>query len=78
MPWNSKDNTQTQWLYASFYFEGIIGIVAIVCRKSKLDEIYLTQSQINRGGKILPLYLIICLALMVLLLIKSGVEKGKN
>ena len=77
MSWNSKDDRQDQWMYGAIYFGCIISIMAIVFRKSKLDKINLTQSQINRGGKIVPIYLVLCLALMVLLLIKSGIEKEK-
>ena len=77
MPWSSKDNKQNQWLYASIYFGAIIGIIAIVFRKSKLDEINVTQSQINRGRRIVPIYLFLSLALMIGLLIKFGIEKGK-
>ena len=77
MPWNSENDKQNQWMYGAIYFGCVIGIMAIVFRKSKLDKINLTQSQISRGGKIVPIYLFLSLTLMVVLLIKSGIEKGK-
>jgi hypothetical protein len=77
MPWSSKENKQNQWLYASIYFGSLIGFISIVFRKSKLDQINVTQSQLDRANKILPFYLAVCLILAIILLIKLGLEKGK-
>ena len=77
MPWNSKANKSSQWLYASLYFGGFIALIALIFRKKKLDSINVTQKQIDRSRIIIPVYLVVCLILLVALLVKSGVDKGK-
>ena len=77
MPWSSKTSRPMQWFYGFIYFGIFITVIALVFRKSKLNNVVVTQKQINRGRKILPIYLAVCIVLLAFLLIKLGVEKGK-
>ncbi len=77
MPWSSKASRPMQWFYGTLYFGVIITVISIIFRKSKLEKVVVSQTQIDRGRSILPIYLASCLILLLVLLIKSGVEKGK-
>jgi len=71
MPWSSTASKSVQWFSGFIYFGILIGIVALIFKKSSLDKVEVTQKQINRCRTILPLYLAFCIVLLTVLLIKS-------
>ena len=77
MPWSLKISRPMQWFCGILYFGTFIRIIVLVFKKSKLDKVTLSQKQIDTGRTILPIYLVLSIALLAFLLIKSGIEKGK-
>jgi hypothetical protein len=77
MPWSSDTSRPLQWLFGFIYFGILITIILLLFKKSKLDKVEVSQKQIDRGRNILPIYLVLCIVLLVALLIKSGIERGK-
>jgi len=77
MPWSSKETKSVQWFYGTIYFGILYAVIAMIYQKGKLEKVTVTQRQIKRCKLILPIYLTVCILLLVALLIKLGVEKGK-
>ncbi len=76
-PWSSNDTKSIKWLYALFYIGFLFALLSIFFKQSKLDKIDVSQKQIDRCRTILPVYLTLCMILLTVLLIKSGIENGK-
>jgi len=76
MPWSSEDSKGMQWFKASLYFGGPILLIATIFNQKKLDKVSVTDDQIHRGKKILPVYLTISIIILAVLLIRHGVRKG--
>ena len=76
MPWSSNDSKGMQWIKSALYFLIPILLLTLIFNKKKLDTIPVTDSQINRGRIILPLYLIVSFASFICLLIRHGIVKG--
>jgi uncharacterized membrane protein YagU involved in acid resistance len=77
MPWDADSSKSTQWLFGFLYFGVVIAIILSAFSKEKLDKVEVTQKQMNRAKTILPIYLTLCILLLAILLINSGIEKGK-
>ncbi|ANH80060.1 hypothetical protein A8C56_02840 [Niabella ginsenosidivorans] len=69
MPWKSDSPKKEQCFFASIYFGVILLIFSFLFSKKKLEEIEVTENQINKCRKILPIYFSVSLALLILLLI---------
>ena len=77
MPWDANSSKSTQWSFGFLYFGILIAIILSVFSKDKLDKVEVTQKQMDRARTIVPIYLTLCIVLLAILLIKSGIEKGK-
>jgi len=77
MPWAFLSKGFGKWFFAMLSYFILIGSLAIVFPRRKLDKVEVTQKQIDRARKAVPCYLFICVLLLAILLVKSGVEKGK-
>jgi hypothetical protein len=76
MPWRSDEGKGVQWFKGALYFMTPIILFAAIFRKKKLDSIEVSDEQINRGRKILPIYILISLILLTVLLVRRGMNKG--
>jgi hypothetical protein len=76
MPWSSDESKGMQWLKASLYFGLPIIFISLVFNHKRLDKVPVTDNQIYRGRKILPVYLAVSIILLMVLLIRYGVRKG--
>lgn len=76
MPWNSNEGRIMRWIKSGVYFLAPIVLLSIVFNKRKLDTVPVTDRQIYRGRRILPIYIILSIILLVVLLIRHGVRKG--
>lgn len=77
MPWSSKTSKPIQWLYGLVYFGALIIAILLIFKKSRLEKMNVSDKQIKRGRKILPIYFAACILVLMVLLIKLGIEKGK-
>lgn len=77
VPWKSTDERSTQWLFATLYFCTFIILFALIFKKNVLNKIQVSEKEISRCKRILPIYLGMCLMLLLILLVKLGIEKGK-
>lgn len=76
IPWKIEDSKLDQWL-SGFLFFGVFTLIAIVIlKKRRLEKIEISQNQIDRARIIVPIYLVLCILLLAILLIKSGIERG--
>jgi hypothetical protein len=75
MPFNSKDKT-IQWFQAAFYFVTLIVIFILLFPKRKLDEQEISETSILKAKKILPWYFVATVLLVIILLLRLGVQKG--
>lgn len=71
-----SEGKRLHWLSFTIYFVAPVLVLAIVFNKKKLDEVSVTQKQINRGRTVLPIYMTLSIVLMVILLIRHGINKG--
>jgi hypothetical protein len=76
MPWNSQESKALQWLKAAIFFTIPILLISIVFTKKKLDSVSVTDNQISKAKRILPVYFFLSIALLVILLIRHGLRKG--
>ena len=76
MPWSSQESQGMQWFKASIYFGIPIILIATVLTQKRLDKVPVTNNQIYRARKILPVYLALSIILLVILLIRDGIRKG--
>lgn len=77
MPWSPDVPASLEWLSGFIYFGTLVTVMLLLFRKSRLDKIEVSQKQIDRCRTILPVYLALCIALLFVLLVRSGIEKGK-
>lgn len=77
MPWSSKEAKPVRWLYGTLYFGILYTLISITFKKSVLEKIVVTPEQIKKCKILLPIYLIACIILLLGLLLKLGIEKGK-
>ncbi len=76
MPWSSQESKAVQWLKAAIYFTIPLVLFSNIFSKEKLDKVPVTDRQIHRDRKILPIYIILSIALLMILLLRHGVRKG--
>ncbi|SHF95324.1 hypothetical protein SAMN02745131_03944 [Flavisolibacter ginsengisoli DSM 18119] len=76
IPWSSDESKGIQWFKASLYFGLPILLISTVFNPKKLDKVPVTDSQIYRGRKILPVCLTLSIILLMALLIRLGIRKG--
>ena len=76
LPWSSGERKGMQWLKVSLYFGVPIILIATVFNHRRLDKVAVTDKQIYRGRKILPIYLALTIILVMVLLIRHGVKIG--
>jgi hypothetical protein len=77
MPWSSDETKSVRWVYGTIYFGILYTIISMVFKKNTLEKVIVTPSQIKRCKTVLPIYLIASIALLLGLLIKLAIEKGK-
>ena len=77
MPWSSKETKLMRWVYGTTYFVISYTLISMIFKKSILEKIIVTPEQIKRCKIVLPIYLIASLALLLGLLLKLVIEKGK-
>jgi hypothetical protein len=77
MPWSTDSSKSMQWLFGSIYVAIFSIVISMIFKKSKLEKVNVSNSQIDRCRTILPIYYAICIILLAVLLIKKGVEQGK-
>jgi polyferredoxin len=76
MPWSSEDAKIIQWAFATCFVLVPILLLTVVFNRKALDKIEVTDKQINRGRKILPIYILVSLIVLVTLLIWHGSQEG--
>lgn len=76
MPWISQEGKTMQSIKATIYFIVPIVLFSIIFNKKILDKIPVTERQIYRGRRILPIYILASTILLVVLLVRHGVQKG--
>ncbi len=75
-PWSTNLDRGEQKIYGLAYFGLILTFLSIVFRESKLRKVEVSQKQIDRARTIIPVYLTFCILIMVVLLIRRGIENG--
>jgi hypothetical protein len=73
MPWSSSTDRSSQWIFGSIYFGFFILLFMLIFKRKKIEGIELSQSVIDRGQRILPIYLFINVTLLILLLVRKKV-----
>ena len=76
LPWGPNENKGLERLKATLYFTIPIIVVALIFNKSKLDKIVVSDRQIRKGRKYLPIYLTFSIVLLCVLLVIHGVRSG--
>lgn len=77
MPWSYEEDTKSiTWLKMCLIYTPIILLLAIVFNKNKLDKVPVRQKEIDKANKAIPIVFISLILLMVIFLIKLGIEKG--
>jgi hypothetical protein len=76
MPWSSQENKGSQWLKASVYFCVPAVIIALAFNKKRIEKIPVSDDQIYKGRKALPVYIALSIILLFVLLVRHGVRKG--
>jgi hypothetical protein len=76
MPWSSQESKGLQWLKASMYFLVPILLAAFVFKKKRIEKVPVSDDQIYKGRKTLPVYIALSIILLFILLVRHGVRKG--
>jgi len=73
MPWDSTSSRSNQWLWGFVYFGVLILLFFVIFKKSKIENIEISDGVVDRGRKILPFYLFFNVLILVMLLIRKKV-----
>jgi hypothetical protein len=73
MPWSSSGARSSQWLAGSLYFSFFILLFVLIFQRKKIEGIELDQRIIDRGRRILPVYLFLNVSILILLLIRKKI-----
>jgi hypothetical protein len=76
MPWSSQESKGLQWLKASVYFSIPILTIALAFKKRRIEKVPISNDQIYKGRKALPVYFAVSIILLFVLLVRHGVRKG--
>jgi hypothetical protein len=76
MPWSSSESNGSQYLKATFFFLLPIIFIAVLFNRNKLDKIPVTENELSYGRVIVPIYLFLSIALLAILLVRHGINRG--
>ena len=76
MSWSSNESKGSQFLKAAFFFIVPIILIAVIFNQKKLDKIPVSEKQLSYGRSIVRFYLFLSIALLAVLLIRHGINKG--
>lgn len=74
--WGPIENKLLQRLGALVYLLALFGLISLIFPKRKLEEVAFTEAQLKKWRRIVPWYIIVNIAILAGLLIKSGVDRG--
>lgn len=75
-PFELPNPAHQRWLNASLILTPLIGLFLIMVKKKMLDSYSADEKEIKRVRKILPIYFILSLILLLILIIKEGVNRN--
>lgn len=78
MPWSSEEPKLVRWVYGTIYFGILYTVISVTFKKNTLEKVIVTPQHIKRCKIVLPIYLIASLVLLMGLLLKLVIEKGKS
>ncbi len=77
IPWNPQGGVWKRWLIESIAFGAVVLTAILIFSKKKVDRIVVTEGEIQKGRKILPLYISFSFAVLFVLLVVHGIKMGK-
>jgi hypothetical protein len=76
MPWRTDQEKSIQWIKAAIYFLTPLILFVFIFSKKKLDGIEVSDEQIYKGRRILPVYIVVSLILLLVLFVRHGMNKA--
>jgi hypothetical protein len=75
-PFELPNPIHQRWLNGSFVLTPLIILFLVLAKKKALDSYPADEKEIKRARKILPAYFILSLMLLLILIIKRGIQKN--